>query len=104
MGQAPGGEIEVAAARAALPPPTLLAQEVAMDAWHRDGLAPATAAARFPTLIAHGEEDVVIPPANAQALAAHWPDAQVELFPSCGHALMAQEPQRLVGLIAALAR
>ena len=92
----------VATARAGLSPQTLAAQEAAMIAWHveeqprPDGDAP-------PVLVAHGSEDVVIPPGNAEALAAHWPDAQVELFAGGGHAFMAQEPQRLAALIAAFA-
>jgi pimeloyl-ACP methyl ester carboxylesterase len=52
-----------------------------------------------PTLIVHGDRDVVIPPANARALAGRWPGARVELFAGCGHALMAQEPQRIAELI-----
>ncbi len=101
------GEI-VATARAALSPRTLLAQEAAMDAWHRDGSPRAVvagsprAASGAPVLIAHGADDVVIPPANAEALLARWPGARVELFPGCGHALMAQEPERLARLIAGL--
>ena len=93
----------VAAARAALSPQALRAQEAAMDAWHRSGSDGAPSAAP-PTLIAHGEQDVVIPSANAEILAARWPAARVELFPACGHALMAQAPQRLAELIGDLAR
>lgn len=103
------GEI-VAAARAALSSETLRAQEAAMDAWHRDGSSgPATDVREgqlddaSPVLIAHGEQDVVIPSANAEVLAALVPNAQLELFPGCGHALMAQEPQRLAALITASA-
>ncbi len=99
----------VAAARAALSPQTLLAQEAAMDAWHRDGSsagtldgAPTPLREGTRVLIAHGEEDVVIPSANATPLAAHFPTAQVELFPGCGHALMAQECQPIANLIASL--
>lgn len=88
----------VAAARAELSPGTLSAQEAAMEAWHAetqpivDGLGP--------VLIAHGDEDVVIPPANAEALAVRCPGCRVELLAGCGHALMAQEPERLAELIA----
>ena len=52
-----------------------------------------------PTLILHGALDEVIPAANAALLAARWPGARVELFESCGHALMAQEYQRTVDLL-----
>lgn len=44
-------------------------------------------------------EDVVIPPANMQALARRWPGAQLELFSGGGHAFMAQEPARLASVI-----
>lgn len=53
-----------------------------------------------PVLIAHGEEDVVIPAANVEPLAARWPGARVELFAAAGHAFMAQEPERLAALLA----
>jgi pimeloyl-ACP methyl ester carboxylesterase len=90
----------VAAAREQLSPAALRAQEAAMEAWHRDEPAPA-AVADLPVLVLHGTEDVVIPPANALALAERWPGAHVELFEGCGHALMAQEPERVAELIRA---
>lgn len=92
------GEI-VAAARAQLSPATLRAQEAAMDAWHREASPVGDAVDGPPVLIVHGDLDEVIPPANAGPLASHWPGARVELFPGCGHALMAQEPQRIADLI-----
>ena len=55
-----------------------------------------------PTLVVHGELDRVIPPANAAPLAERWPGARVELLSGCGHALMAQEPDRIVDLIGSL--
>jgi len=124
------GEL-VAAARAALSPAVLRAQERAIDVWHgvpvlgaaidneapaglgsagatdsadAMGRAPAAPASAIPVLVAHGAEDVVIPPANADALAARWSGAQVERFAGCGHAFMAQEPARLAELIASFAR
>jgi 3-oxoadipate enol-lactonase len=57
-----------------------------------------------PVLVAHGSEDVVIPPGNADALAERWPSARVELFEGGGHAFMAQETLRLADLIATFAR
>jgi pimeloyl-ACP methyl ester carboxylesterase len=89
----------VAAARANLSPQTLAAQEAAMLAWHREEQPPPGNGAP-PVLIAHGNDDVLIPPANADALAAHWPGARVERFDGGGHAFMAQEPDRLAALIA----
>jgi pimeloyl-ACP methyl ester carboxylesterase len=95
------GEV-VAAARTQLSPQTLLAQEAAIDAWHRDESPGLGRDEVPPTLVIHGDLDVVIPPANAKALAARWPSAQVEIFSGCAHAVMAQEPQRAVELIGAL--
>ena len=90
------GEI-VAAARAGLAATTLRAQEQAMAAWHRTE--PGEPEAATPTLVLHGTEDVVIPPANAGALTDRWPGAGVELFEGSGHAVMAQEPQRIAAAI-----
>lgn len=88
----------VAAARAELSPAALRAQEAAMDEWHRvDQPTPDEDAP--PVLAACGSEDAVIPPANADTLATRWPSCRVERFAGCGHALMAQEPERLAALI-----
>ena len=93
----------VAAARAALDPAVLSAQEVAMIAWHREPASPRLAAIGCPVLIAAGDEDVVIPPVNSELLAAALPDARLERYPGGGHAFMAQEPERLAASIAAFA-
>ncbi len=93
----------VAAARAQLSAAALRAQEAAMEAWHREPTATEAPRAPLPVLVAHGDQDEVIPPANAKALAARWPGARVELFKGCGHAVMAQEPRRVADLIRDLA-
>jgi pimeloyl-ACP methyl ester carboxylesterase len=96
------GEV-VAAARSELAPDVLRAQEAAMVAWHAqepprpDGRAPRV-------LAACGTEDVVIPPRNTDALAAHWTGCRVERFEGCGHAFMAQEPARLGDLVESFLR
>lgn len=87
----------VAAARAELSPAALAAQANAMAAWHATDQQPVDSA--MPVLIAHGSEDIVIPPENSDRLAAHWPNSQVERFAGGGHAFMAQEPERLADLI-----
>lgn len=89
----------MASARAVLSPAALLAQEAAMAGWH-DEDQPRTNADPLPVLVACGSEDVVIPPANAEALSDRWPGCRIERFPGGGHAFMAQEPQRLADLIA----
>ncbi len=89
----------VAAARAALSLEVLAAQEAVMIAWHTAEQPRPKSDGSQPTLIAHGSADVVIPVANAAALADTWPDSRVELFDGCGHAFFAQEPQRAARLI-----
>jgi 3-oxoadipate enol-lactonase len=94
------GEV-VADARAGLEPATLTAQEAAMDVWHAaDQPVPGAVP---PVLVACGSEDIVIPPGNADILAARWRAARVERFAGGGHAFMAQEPARLAGLVAEFA-
>ncbi len=85
----------VAAARAALDPEALTAQEGAMSAWAKGSNAERIAAVRAPVLAAAGSSDIVIPPENAATLARLYPDAWLARFPGCGHAFMAQEPERL---------
>jgi pimeloyl-ACP methyl ester carboxylesterase len=92
----------VATARAELSAETLRAQEYAMDTWHRDGQPRPADPGKPPTLIVHGSEDIVIPAANARALADRWLAGRVEIFAGCGHAVMAQDPQRVVALIRGL--
>jgi pimeloyl-[acyl-carrier protein] methyl ester esterase len=69
-----------------------------MEEWHRSGSA-GVEAGPPPTLIVHGELDVLIPAANTAPLAARWPGAKVEVLPGCGHAVMAQEPEPAVAMI-----
>jgi pimeloyl-ACP methyl ester carboxylesterase len=92
------GEL-VAAARAALSDDCLRAQEGAMDRWYEAADPGRLAAISVPTLIAHGTEDVVIPFANAELLAEGIADSRMVAFDGCGHAFMAQEPDRAGELI-----
>ena len=92
------GEL-VAQARAQLSPETLRAQERCLQAWHDEPqLLPGSDAA--PPLVICGSEDEVIPPQNADALAARWPGARVERIAGGGHAFMAQQPELVARLIA----
>ncbi|MFN8112702.1 MAG: alpha/beta hydrolase [Solirubrobacterales bacterium] len=91
----------VAAARAALDPKALSAQEAAMIAWLRGPAAERLAAIRAPALIATGTEDLVIPAANSALLAGALADSWLARFPGGGHAFMAQEPVRVAALITA---
>jgi 3-oxoadipate enol-lactonase len=93
------GEL-VAAARAALSIDALRAQEAAVDRWHDDDAGDRLPAITAPTLVAHGADDVVIPFANAELLAAGISDSRLVAFEGAGHAFMAQEPSRAAELIA----
>ena len=93
---------QVAAAREQLPVAVMSAQEAAMEAWHHEERPPPEAGKAPPTVVLHGDEDLVIPPINAGLLGERWPGATAELFPACGHAVMAQEPQRVAAAIRAL--
>ncbi len=92
------GEL-VADARAAFPPQTLAAQERVLAAWQLEPQ-PAPGQDAPPALVISGELDVIAPPGNADALAALWPETQVERIAGGGHAFMAQDPERVAALIA----
>jgi pimeloyl-ACP methyl ester carboxylesterase len=92
----------VAAARAGLAVPSLLAQEAAMVAW-RKRQRPQLATELPPTAVIHGALDVVIPAVNAPQLGERWRTERIEVLDGCGHAVMAQEPARVADIIAALA-
>jgi 3-oxoadipate enol-lactonase len=46
-----------------------------------------------PTLVAHGEQDIFVPPANALVLAERIPGAQRQLWPDAGHMFPIDEPR-----------
>jgi pimeloyl-ACP methyl ester carboxylesterase len=46
-----------------------------------------------PTLVVHGEQDRVIPPANALVLAENIPGAELQVWPDAGHMYIIDEPQ-----------
>jgi pimeloyl-ACP methyl ester carboxylesterase len=94
----------VAAARAELSPATLHAQQEAIGSWTGASPLDPKTDSQLPVLIVHGSEDVVIPPENASALAARWPNSRVEPIEGGGHAFMAQEPKRVAELIRSFLR
>ena len=47
---------------------------------------------RMPTLILHGDRDVLIPVENAHVLAARIPGARLHIVPGAGHGYPAQDP------------
>ena len=46
-----------------------------------------------PTLILFGEHDSVVPPGNAELLAARLPNARAEILPNAGHFFPFETPQ-----------
>lgn len=46
-----------------------------------------------PTLVVHGTEDVLIPPANGERLAAAIPGAELALWPDAAHLYFTDEPE-----------
>ncbi len=54
-----------------------------------------------PTLVQHGDEDVVVDPRNADLLVGLLPDARLERFPGTGHLYFWEAPGRFVSSVAA---
>jgi pimeloyl-ACP methyl ester carboxylesterase len=48
---------------------------------------------RAPTLVVHGEEDLVMPPRNGEMLANAIPGAEFKLWPGAGHLYVTDEPE-----------
>ena len=46
-----------------------------------------------PTLVLFGEHDAVVPPGNAELLAARLPNARVEILPNAGHVFPFETPE-----------
>jgi pimeloyl-ACP methyl ester carboxylesterase len=59
---------------------------------------------RAPTLVLHGDEDVMSPPANARLLAEGIPGAELHIVPGAGHALPMELPEETARLIVAWVR
>jgi pimeloyl-ACP methyl ester carboxylesterase len=73
------------------------------EAWSAQAAAGATfdaherlTALAAPTLVQHGDGDLVVDPRNADLLAAAIPDARLSIYAGCGHLFMWQEPERFV--------
>lgn len=93
----------VAAAREALDPAALAAQEEAMGEWYASPSEERLRSIEAPTLVAAGELDVVIPASNSRLLAERIGGARLETFAAAGHAFVAQEAPAVAGLIGELA-
>jgi pimeloyl-ACP methyl ester carboxylesterase len=96
------GEL-VAAGRAALPERVLFMQEDALVEWHGRPTPLPALDPPVATAIVHGGSDTVVPPGNAEVLAAAHPGATVTILPECAHAPMAQEPEAVAEAIVGVA-
>jgi pimeloyl-ACP methyl ester carboxylesterase len=54
-----------------------------------------------PTLVQHGDEDVVVDPRNADLLVELLPDARLERVPGTGHLFFWEAPERFVSSVSA---
>ncbi len=70
----------------------------------RESVAAAFSRIRQPALLIHGERDPLMPPAAAQWLAAHLPNAHLEVFPGAAHAPFLAQPERFAHLVREFAR
>lgn len=52
-----------------------------------------------PTLVIHGERDVLVPVANAHRLAAGIPDAELQIVPGAGHAVELERPGETLAIV-----
>lgn len=52
---------------------------------------PYLAKMQTPVVIVWGENDVVVPTANAKELKEYWPQADVHILPACGHVPMVEK-------------
>lgn len=52
-----------------------------------------------PTLVVHGDEDRLVPPANGRVVAQRIPGAQFELIPNAGHVLTTDQPEACAELL-----
>lgn len=79
-----------------VPPAPYTAQVMAgagMAALTEAQVAQRMAAIRVPVLILFGEFDHVVPPGNAQLMAARLPHAQIKIIPNTGHIFPIEDPQ-----------
>lgn len=53
----------------------------------------------LPTLVVHGERDVLLPVSNARALAAGIPGAQLRILAGAGHAFALERPEEIAALL-----
>jgi pimeloyl-ACP methyl ester carboxylesterase len=87
----------VALAEAQPTPPSVFARQ--LQAILASDRTPRLGTLRHPTLVVHGTEDPLVPPANGAALARTIPGARLVELPGCGHLPMWECPARLAEVV-----
>lgn len=84
--------------RATRQPPVrvVLNQLAGILAWSSYGRLPNL---RIPTLIAHGEHDHILPPANGRLIARRIPGSEFVLLPDSGHMIVTDQPEYSVTIL-----
>ena len=59
----------------------------------RESLLPRLPTIDLPALVMVGDEDAALPPENAQAIAAHLPQATLDIVPKAGHLTTLERPE-----------
>lgn len=52
-----------------------------------------------PTLVLHGDRDILLPPENGHILAREIPGAKLVIFEGCAHGFTTEEPNRFVSVV-----
>lgn len=90
------GEVLASLTKHPAPPWALLGQLLAFSTYDRDR---DLSRIRAPTLVLHGERDVLVSAANTHRLAAGIPNAEVEVVPGAGHACMYEQARPVFATI-----
>jgi 3-oxoadipate enol-lactonase len=90
---------QIIAARLEQPTPhaTIEAHVAACYAFYAEGCEAERIA--VPTLVVHGDEDLIVPVENGRMLAARLPDGRYVELPGRGHNLMLEDPETFVRLV-----
>lgn len=67
-----------------------------LESHYEQGIAPEHSRISVPTLLVHGDNDLIVPLAVAQSVAAAMPDAELVVLPGAGHVPTMTQPERVV--------
>ncbi len=63
---------------------------------HGEDVADRLSDLRVPTLVMTGDQDAVVPPADAERIAERIPDARIAVIPDCGHIPHEERPEEFL--------